>query len=318
MRRRTALDPSIATPRTGSELQREGRAGRRCDASRGRYGSDVVEEECPHGLDTAWCSLCKAQAAKLSVAKRLADAPPAPAATAIARRPRASHQAATRRAASSAEPRQTTSASGLDAGRALARLRPVLFHAAAWGAWPSIAELGLQTAAQLATDAGHGPLTAVRADHVDLVQASDWSMRLRDQRPLVRSRIESHLDGISLRAWLDILNERVFFFARQKELTTLLSRYQNEGQDLLVFDTTKVLAAVRARMEVATVNSGAPVPWANCPCRGRDTFLPLDRFDGKVADIEEVTVVGGLQAVERFVARVVRYHPDRTTEILVG
>jgi hypothetical protein len=35
-----------------------------------------------------------------------------------------------------------------------------------------------------------------------------------------------------------------------------------------------------------------------------------------VADIEEVTVVGGLDDVEPLVSRVVRYHPDRTTEVV--
>ena len=108
---------------------------------------------------------------------------------------------------------------------------------------------------------------------------------------------------MALADWLVIMNERVFFFARQKELTTLLSRYQHEGQDLIVFDTARLIAAAADRVEVATVNSGEPVPWGGCACRGRDTFVPLARFGGKMADIEEVTVVAGLVQVSTMVVR---------------
>ncbi|MBO0747554.1 MAG: hypothetical protein J2O47_04355, partial [Acidimicrobiaceae bacterium] len=137
-----------------------------------------------------------------------------------------------------------------------------------------------------------------------------------DQRVLMRSRIETHLDGIGLGEWLAILDERVHLFARQKELTALLTRYQGEGQDLLVFDTPRLLASAGDRVEVATVVTAAPEPWASCRCRGRDTFVPLALFEDSVEDIEEVTIVGGLEDVTSLVSRVVRHHPDRSTEVV--
>ena len=136
---------------------------------------------------------------------------------------------------------------------------------------------------------------------------------------MVRSGIEAHLDGVDLPGWLDIVNERVFFFARQKELTTMLARYQeSEGQDVVVVDTAKLLVAAAGRVEVADVASAEPVAWTRCPCRGRDTFVAIDRYQGSVADIEELTVVGGVEPIAPLVVRVVRYHPDRTAEVLVA
>jgi hypothetical protein len=136
---------------------------------------------------------------------------------------------------------------------------------------------------------------------------------------MARANIEAHLDGIDLAAWLDILNERLFLFARQKELTAFLGRYQaSEGLDVVVFDTARLLAATTGRIEVATVPSTAPVPWDRCPCRSRETFEPLAEFGGDVGDIQEITVVGGLPDVVPLVGRVIRYHPDRTTEVLVA
>jgi hypothetical protein len=136
---------------------------------------------------------------------------------------------------------------------------------------------------------------------------------------MIRANIESHLDGIGLPEWLDILNERVFLFARQKDLLTFMGRYQEtEGQDVLVFDTARLMAAAKGRVEVATVSPTGPVPWQRCRCRNRSTFQAIDTFDGDVAEIQEVTVVGGLQKVGDLVTRVTRYHPDRTTEVLFG
>lgn len=191
----------------------------------------------------------------------------------------------------------------------------MLFHATAYGAWESIRETGLRTASKLLADAGRGPLPGLREAAIGL-DVEGTPAELRDQRALMRSRIEAHLDGIGLDEWLEILDERVHLFARQKELTSLLTRYQGEGQDLLVFDTARTLSAAGDRVEVATVVSAAPEPWANCRCRGRDTFVPLALFEGSVDDIEEVTIVGGMEDVVPLVSRVVRHHPDRTTEVV--
>jgi hypothetical protein len=199
------------------------------------------------------------------------------------------------------------------------KLRKVLFHASAYGAWPAIAALGLRTPAQLLAGPSDPRLNVVRNENIEVVHESGHRITIRDQRPMVRAGIEAHLAGISLEEWLDVLNERTFLFTRQKELTTLVARYQaTEGQDVVVFDSGRLLAAAKGRVDVATVNSGAPVSWTRCPCRNRATFLPIDDYAGSAADIQEVTVTGGLEQIADLVVRVVRYHPDRTTEVLVA
>lgn len=193
----------------------------------------------------------------------------------------------------------------------------MVFHAAPYGAWPSIADLGLLTARELLGDDAR--LRAIRPGSIELELESGSPISIRDQRAMARANIEAHLDGIDLEEWLEILNERLFLFARQKDLTTFLGRYQEtEGLDVLVFDTRRLLAAAAGRTEVTTVPSTAPVPWDRCPCRNRSTFEPLEAFVGDVGDIQEITLVGGLPEVVPLVGRVIRYHPDRTTEVLVA
>jgi len=200
-----------------------------------------------------------------------------------------------------------------------AKLRSVVFHASAYGAWPSIAELGLRTPAQLLAGAADGRLNTVRSRNIEFVHDSGRQVIIRDQRPMARAGIEAHLDGISLDDWLAVLNERVFFFARQKALSNLLARYQeSEGQDVLVFNTAKLLRTAVGRVEVTPVNPSEPVSWTRCPCRSRATFVPIDDYRAAIDDIEEVTVIGGVDNVADLVVRVIRYHPDRTNEVLLG
>ncbi len=193
----------------------------------------------------------------------------------------------------------------------------MLFHASAYGAWPAISERGLLPAAQLIT--GDPRLLLPRNESFVVKDPAGHDITIRDQKAMMRSNIESHLDGIELRDWLGILNERIFLFARQKDLILFLGRYQeSEGQDVVVFDTAKLLTAAQGRVEVATVAATAPIAWERCRCRGRATFQPVDSFAGDIADIQEVTIIGAVENVPDLVVRVMRYHPDRTTEVLVA
>ncbi|MGH9126252.1 MAG: DUF7002 family protein [Acidimicrobiales bacterium] len=199
----------------------------------------------------------------------------------------------------------------------LAALRKVLFHVTAYQAWPSIEESGLLAAAQVLD--GDPRLQTTRSQPVEVTLAAGGQVVVRDQRAMARSNMEDHLDGMDLAEWLDLVNERVFLFARQRELTTYLGRNRElGGQDVVVFDTARLLAAARGRVEVTTVNPTGPVPWEHCRCRGRYTFEAIEAFRGDVADIEEVTVFGGIEPVTGLVTRVMRYHPNGKTEVVVG
>lgn len=199
---------------------------------------------------------------------------------------------------------------------ALAKVRRVLFHATSYGAWESIAESGLRTADRALEADG---AARVREDDVIVGAPAGGSITIRDQRLMARARIEDHLAGVSLPEWLALLNRRAFLFAQQKDLTTHLGRFQHTvGQDVIVFDTARMLRAVRDRVEVTTVPATVPDGFGRCPCRGPQTFIPLGLYRGAPADIVEVTVTDGIESVEGLVTRVVRYHPRGAPEVLVG
>ena len=194
--------------------------------------------------------------------------------------------------------------------------RKVVFHATALGSWPSIEKHGLWTASTLAS--GAAALGRVRSESFSVPGPGDTEVVIRDQRPMQRSNIEQHLDRISLTDWLGLLSERLFFYAHQKALTTLLNRYvPSGGQDVITFDTRRLVAATRGRIEVTTVVTAEPTPWGHCPCRGRATFTPLESYRGSPADVEELAVVGDIEDVTPLVTRVVRYHPDKRIEVLI-
>lgn len=270
------------------------------------------EDECPHGLDPAWCSFCIRKAAgEPPPGVRRPRVPAAP--KARARPPatgvRTGSSGATLRGASAPAPRGPV--------EALVALRKVLFHVTAFQAWPCIEELGLLPAAEVLD--GDPRLRAARTEDIAVAHPSGREILVREQRSMARANMETHLDGIGLDEWFELVNERVFLFARQRELTTYLSRHREAGGiDLVVFDTARLLAAAKGRVEVTTVCPTAPVPWEHCRCRDRDTFEAIETFKGDVADIEEVTIVGGINDVRRLVVRVMRYHPDGKTEVVLG
>ncbi len=278
---------------------------------------DRPQEDCPHGLDPAWCTICKQNAEGRPPAgvRRLVARPSAARRTSSRTTPRGTRPTTTR------APTEATGAR--TPAQALARLRKVLFHSGALGSWPLIVDRGLRPAAGLAAEADHPGLVRIRDDNLVLGPVPrgpvpSGRVTLRDQRSLVHAHIEDHLDGIGLTEWLALMNERVYLFAKQDELNKLLAKYKSrEGQDLLVFDTAKVLSAARGRVEVTTVSPAGPAGFDRCPCRGRDTFVPLADFDGDVADIVDVTVVGGLDHIEDLVTRVIRHHRDREPEVLL-
>jgi hypothetical protein len=72
----------------------------------------------------------------------------------------------------------------------------------------------------------------------------------------MRSRsFEDHLKGISVAAWLALLNARVFLFTQQRYVQRLLKAYKTEGQEVIKLKTAALLAAYADRVEVTTINA---------------------------------------------------------------
>ena len=84
----------------------------------------------------------------------------------------------------------------------------------------------------------------------------------------------------------------------------------DQGQDVIKFKSASLLAAYKGRIEITTGNSGA-LPRTAQPSRGRDMFVPLAAFPSdRVAAIQEVTILGGIDRVVPFVTSVIRHYPD--------
>jgi hypothetical protein len=204
------------------------------------------------------------------------------------------------------------------AAAALATRYPALWHCCFIGAWPGICAYGLQSVASLAELAQvpaplHEHIIQQRRTRSERLELPDGHLAvLRDQGPLRSRSLERHLKDIGEEAWLALLNARVFLFTRTGHVQRLLDAYKTEGQDVIKLKTSALLAACADRVEVTTINAGA-LPRTISPSRGTDTFVPLAAFPAdKVAAIQEVTVVGGIENIQPLTTSVIRHHPDGT------
>jgi hypothetical protein len=201
---------------------------------------------------------------------------------------------------------------------ALAARYPALWHCCFIGAWPGICVYGLQSVGGLAELAQvPAPLreriVQQRRTRPERLQLPDGHQAvLRDQGPLRSRNFERHLKDLDVEAWLALLNARVFLFTRERHVQRLLEAYKSEGQEVIKLKTSALLAACAGRVEVTTINSGA-LPRTTSPSRGTDTFVPLAAFPAdKVATIQEVTVLGGIDNVQPLTTSVIRHVPDGT------
>ena len=191
---------------------------------------------------------------------------------------------------------------------------PRLWHTGRAGMWEDARRHGLLSVAALLDDFGitgaaRRPYEAERrATEIELEGPDGRSAWLRDNKPLVLSKLETLLDGgMTSEEWLLTLNSRVYFWCRRDRLERFLEAYSGVEQDLLTISTQRLLAYAGNRVELAHLNTGAtrsPAPWGGR--RGPDTFRPIEVFERPPSKVAEVTVVGRLERIERIVERVER------------
>ena len=198
---------------------------------------------------------------------------------------------------------------------------PRLFHLAEAGSWPSIARHGLLPAAHIVTTSKlsatakakileHPRPRTLRVEHPVLGQAL-----LRDQTPLRRHILEQVLLDMSVREWLAILNDRVFFWLHPRRLDQLLNARRNRGRphDVLVIDTASLIAVHHDSVRLSPINSGATL-YPGAPQRGKDTFLTIEDYPyierrrerTPHTAIAELAVIGGVPDIANHVLTVQR------------
>ncbi len=197
---------------------------------------------------------------------------------------------------------------------------PALWHVAPAGAWDTIRETGLLTAAQLIDaadldDARRTELHGTPRGEAVTISVDGADVVLRDQAALLKADLGKVLEpGVSVSDWVQVLNRRAYLFADRAAMQKALDRYLAlEGeQDVLIFSPRRLVEQEQARIELSAQNTAANSRRSD-PSKGRDTFVSVTRFaDRKPA---EVTIVGGLSDLTPIV-RAERHHADGTRTAL--
>ena len=206
----------------------------------------------------------------------------------------------------------------MQAGQLVSRY-PRLYHLAEADSWPSIRRLGLLPTDQLVE--AFGPPPDVRAAILNQPRTRSFVLTdprlgrvvIRDQTPLRPHILAQRLTGLTIRQWLAILNDRVFFWLDRRRLDTLLNARLNRGRahDVLTVDTAGLVATCADRIRLSPLNSGATL-FPNAAPRGPDTFrtiagYPYDelrRRRGPRHAVAELAIIGGVPDIARHVIQV--------------
>jgi len=184
----------------------------------------------------------------------------------------------------------------LEAQRFIA-LYPRLFHMAEVGTWPSIKQRGLLSTSAVLDDLGITGLaraqyeTEHRPEKMTVGHGAN-AIVLRDQKPMPPDRIGKALvDGTTPRQWYKFLNGKVFMWAEEKRLLTLLNArpYKKLEHDVLTIDTAALVVAYEEKISLCRMNSGNTFPmWLP---RGLGDFKSIDAYPTKHSGNPEKTVV---------------------------
>ena len=208
---------------------------------------------------------------------------------------------------------------------------PTLFHMAEAGSWPSIRRHGLLSTSALldrweVTGLRREAIEAARRPESAVIEHPTFGRAVvRDQKPMDDAGLSRCLqDGLAPADWYRLLNARVFFWLTRARLLRLLDAkpYRELEHDVLELDAAALVAAYRTQITLSPINSGATRPFP-AP-RGRDTFLPPG--DYPYADwrarrpagerVVELSVMGGVPDVARFVRRVASMRGERVVRVL--
>jgi hypothetical protein len=196
-----------------------------------------------------------------------------------------------------------------------------LFHVTAAGAAERIRRLGLMSTLDLLTfldvpPARRTELTTMRRPKAEPVShPSHGAFVIGDNAPLSEARLHGRLeDGLTFAAWLEMLNNRVFFWTDRKRAEKLRQsrRYCHAEKELLVIDTLALATAHQERIEITPFNTGATGRQPKPPTRGVSTFAPLLTTDfrtwtrrrGQRDRIVEVVVRGAVPDIAHFITGV--------------
>lgn len=134
-----------------------------------------------------------------------------------------------------------------------------------------------------------------RRPHHVVLESAGRAFHVRDQRPISERALAKCLsNGMTVGDYLELLNERIFFWATTDRLNRHYVRYRDEKPTILRFKTADIIS-LNSNVELCRLNSGATRAnyhlGGKPPLRGRETFSSAARFSGAIGAVAEVTLV---------------------------
>jgi uncharacterized protein DUF7002 len=195
----------------------------------------------------------------------------------------------------------------------LAILYPRLYHMAEPGSWESIRKYGLHSTSSLLSlfeitgDERRNIEVCKRKESREIAHAVYGRAVIRDQKPIIESKLETALHGCTLAEWYSLLNSRVFFWLTIERLNTLLSakEYRNKPHTVLTLETLPLVRHYEPSITLSPMNSGNTLPIAHP--RGPDTFKVMDEYPfqermkrGPYYTVVELAVTGGVPDISDY------------------
>jgi hypothetical protein len=198
----------------------------------------------------------------------------------------------------------------------LVELYPRLYHMAEADTWDSIRQYGLLSTSaildlhSIVRDA-RLPYESLHRPNMMTVQSPAFpAMILRDQKPMAANRLQKALGkGITPSDWYKLLNRKVFFWATESRLHTLLNArpYRNVLHDVLTIDGESFFTEYHDRIELCHMNSGNTWPMPH----PRDISVfkaivdyPTKRNGNPTKEVAEVTVMYSVPDIADHVSEV--------------
>jgi hypothetical protein len=203
---------------------------------------------------------------------------------------------------------------------------PRLYHMATGGSWTTIQRHGLMPTVHIVRTSALPAsqqtqlLTQRRPVSTAIAHPVIGSVTIRDQAPLREQFLTLALTDMTATQWLELLNDRVFFWLHPGRLQGLLNarRYRNHVQDVLTVNTSSLVGAYESQIRLSPINSGATL-YPNAPQRGSGTFLPIGKYPfaerrkGRTLSsaVTELAIIDGVPDMAMYVTSVDRYRgPD--------
>lgn len=195
---------------------------------------------------------------------------------------------------------------------------PRIYHMAEAGTWPSIRQRGLLSAS--ATLDFFGVKGRARAAYekeqrqtmMEVLPDRADRIVLRDQKPMPPDRLARALtDGTSPAEWYALINSKVFFWAQEHRLLTLLNArdYRRKEHDVLSINSETLIRQYADRMRLCHMNSGNTWPMPHQ--RDVSAFksisdYPVRRNGAPAKEVVEIVVEYSVPDIARHVIEVRR------------